>query len=256
MPGTNFSGTLRTSLWTETQSLALSSDGYFATFLGQVTPLTPSVISGADIFLEVTVQGAGALGPRQRLGSVAFAHQASRLEGRPAADFVLGTALSTPGTVNTSTNPVDWSKLKNVPATLASGAVQSRVTGTCSGPAAIQSIAANGTVTCSTPAASIGPPATMYIEGDPAVFTCSTLPLCPTGWLDWMCSQTTGVGGAALIRRCVYEGPMACAVLYLETNQLACAGLVPCPGGWTDAGCNQVNRTGGNTGQRVCYRCR
>ena len=84
--------------------------------------------------------------------------------------------LSDPGTINASDNPVHWTKLKAVPAGLADGLdngvdragfglkknlvpnlefavdttkIQRRVSGTCPAGQAVQAIAADGTVTCS-----------------------------------------------------------------------------------------------------------
>ena len=89
--------------------------------------------------------------------------------------------LAKPGEINKASNPVDWTKLKNVPADLADGddvgsgditsvaagpgltggatagdatlavdtsTVQSRITGSCAQDKALQSVAPNGTVTC------------------------------------------------------------------------------------------------------------
>jgi hypothetical protein len=86
--------------------------------------------------------------------------------------------LAEPGTLNRTDNPVDWTKLKGVPAGFADGLdngvdkagfglklnvfpalafavdtskIQQRVTGTCTAGETIQSIAADGTVACAGP---------------------------------------------------------------------------------------------------------
>ena len=90
----------------------------------------------------------------------------------------LGPLLGDPGTINSADNPVHFTKLKGVPATLADGVdngidragfglkrnlypnlefavdtakIQQRITRACPAGQAVQSIAANGTVTCSAP---------------------------------------------------------------------------------------------------------
>lgn len=64
-----------TVLWTETQQIALS-DGFYATFLGDVAPILPTVFNGAERFLELTIGGT-ALTPRMRINSVAYALMAN-----------------------------------------------------------------------------------------------------------------------------------------------------------------------------------
>ncbi len=59
-----------TPLWTEEQSVPLS-DGYYATFLGEVKPLG-NAFDGSDRFLELAVSGSP-LSPRQRVSSVPYA---------------------------------------------------------------------------------------------------------------------------------------------------------------------------------------
>lgn len=58
-------------LWTESQQLALS-DGYYATFLGRVTPIPGTVFDGSTRYLQLAV-GAEVLSPRQRVASVPYA---------------------------------------------------------------------------------------------------------------------------------------------------------------------------------------
>jgi hypothetical protein len=62
-------------LWSEDQVLALT-DGYYATHLGVVTPINPAMFNGAELFLEVAVNGL-ALSPRQRIGSTPYAMSSS-----------------------------------------------------------------------------------------------------------------------------------------------------------------------------------
>lgn len=76
-------------LWTEPQRLGLS-DGYYATYLGEVTPLSPTLFGLADVWLELSINDA-ALGPRQRVGAVPFA-------------MVCGQALRARG----GRNLIDW----------------------------------------------------------------------------------------------------------------------------------------------------
>ena len=112
---------------------------------------------------------------------VAFAPGAADAHVTPD-DVHLWTAhikprLATVGTINTSTNPVDWTRLKGVPAGFADGAdstgplpgfgltrtsplfypiydrvdqtkIQRRVTGTCGSNSSISSIAQDGSVSC------------------------------------------------------------------------------------------------------------
>lgn len=61
-------------LWTEVQTIALT-DGFYATVLGEVTPLPASVFDGHERFLELAVAGAP-LTPRQHVVSVPYALQA------------------------------------------------------------------------------------------------------------------------------------------------------------------------------------
>jgi hypothetical protein len=135
-----------TPLWAEEQSVALT-DGFYATVLGDTKPLTGNVLDGSERFLEVSVNGS-ALKPRQRVNSVPYAFLATdarnvvggavdassvKVGGRTVVDssgqvlaaagkaFAESTTLAAPGTINDTGNPVDWTKLKNVPPALAAG---------------------------------------------------------------------------------------------------------------------------------------
>jgi len=63
--------TAGSQLWSESQTLGLS-DGYYATFLGIVTPPADSLFAGGSRWLEVRV-GSETLAPRQQIGAVPWA---------------------------------------------------------------------------------------------------------------------------------------------------------------------------------------
>lgn len=81
-----------TARWTETQNMALT-DGYYATYLGEVKPLPASAFAGSELFLELTVDGT-TLAPRQRIGSVPYAVTCGSLAGRPSDGSSPETALA------------------------------------------------------------------------------------------------------------------------------------------------------------------
>jgi hypothetical protein len=132
------------TLWTESQTVSADSSGVFSCLLGARKPVTVSF--GAETWLEVEVNGE-VLQPRRELASVPYAFMAQEaldavhathasdadsLDGRDAGAFAEAshnhddryytqTDLSTAGTINQTGNPVDWSKLKDVPTSLADG---------------------------------------------------------------------------------------------------------------------------------------
>ncbi len=59
-------------LWEEIHSSVPLDNGYFGVMLGNITPLTSSVFSGMERWIQVTVDGGSPL-PRQRLASVPYA---------------------------------------------------------------------------------------------------------------------------------------------------------------------------------------
>lgn len=58
-------------LWSEEQQLGLT-EGFYAAYLGNSKPLAASILAGADLYLELSVDGQ-ALSPRMRVASVPFA---------------------------------------------------------------------------------------------------------------------------------------------------------------------------------------
>jgi len=82
-----------TALWSETQTLGLS-DGYYATFLGLVSPPADGLFDGGAQWLEVRV-GSETLVPRQRVGIVPYAATAQNVSGGSASVTSLKVAGQT-----------------------------------------------------------------------------------------------------------------------------------------------------------------
>jgi hypothetical protein len=132
------------TLWTESQTVSADSSGVFSCLLGARKPVTASFVG--ETWLEVEVDGE-VLQPRRELASVPYAFiarealdavhathasMADSLGGLDAGAFAEAShdhddryyteaELNTGGTINQAGNPVDWSKLKGVPAGLADG---------------------------------------------------------------------------------------------------------------------------------------
>ena len=107
--------------WTETHNPTTNSVGVVSVILGTTTPLTISF--GEPLWLEVEAQSEILL-PRRELVSSPYALHAidsDYLGGNLAGDYALEADLSASGTVNNPANPVDWTKLKSVPAGFADG---------------------------------------------------------------------------------------------------------------------------------------
>jgi len=108
-------------LWNETQNVTTNSIGVVSVVLGSVTPL--AVDFSTTRWLEVVVNGE-IMTPRRELVAAPYArqaHNADNLGGTAAASFALSSTLSAAGTINSPGNPVDWTKLKSVPAGFADG---------------------------------------------------------------------------------------------------------------------------------------
>ncbi|MFZ1946071.1 MAG: PSA repeat domain-containing protein [bacterium] len=126
------SAALGALLWADTTMVTASSDGVFSVVLGGERPIT---IGGADsCYLEIEVDGE-ILAPRRELVSVPYALRAAGadslgdlpVEAFAAAEhshddrYAIASELEAPGTINQAGNPMDWTKLKSVPAGLADG---------------------------------------------------------------------------------------------------------------------------------------
>ncbi|MBD3290387.1 hypothetical protein GF337_16405 [candidate division KSB1 bacterium] len=124
-----------TQLWTETQLVSVV-DGLLNVLLGDVTPIPYSVFDGSDRWISLQVAGDPEMEPRKRLVSVGNAYKSydsDMLEGHSSSDFSMAThdhdsryyqqsQLNTnDGNVNQTSDPVSWSKLKDVPAGFADG---------------------------------------------------------------------------------------------------------------------------------------
>jgi hypothetical protein len=127
-----------TQLWTESQSAEADANGVISVVLGSATPI--DIDFDGPVWLEVAVDGETLL-PRREVASVPFAFYAEKadvaenadsLGGQPSGSYSVEghnhddryyteSELNTPGTINTVTNPVDWTKLKGVPAGFADG---------------------------------------------------------------------------------------------------------------------------------------
>ncbi len=83
------------NLWSETQSLVLSADGTYSTFLGEVSSIPTSVFEASGSkYLEIQVNGGTPLTPRQPINSVPYALVARSVKG----GTVDATALKVNGT--------------------------------------------------------------------------------------------------------------------------------------------------------------
>src|SRR5262249_1978458 len=107
----------------ETTCTAAVNNGYYGVLLdgakasGCGAGLTAEVLSAyPERYLQISVDGV-VLSPRLRVRDVPTAAIATRSLGTDA----LTARLAQAGTLNASTNPVDWTQIKNVPAGFADG---------------------------------------------------------------------------------------------------------------------------------------
>ncbi len=108
-------------LWTESTTVSADTNGVFSVVLGSVNPI--DIAFEGPAFLEVEID-AETLSPRRELVSSPYAFTAMNAEnlgGLPSSEYATGDELSVAGTINTPSNPVDWTQLKNVPSGFADG---------------------------------------------------------------------------------------------------------------------------------------
>ena len=67
------------ALWTESHPSVAALDGVYDVVLGATTPITPAVVAGGSLFLQITVNGE-TLVPRQRLVAVPYALRAAEAD--------------------------------------------------------------------------------------------------------------------------------------------------------------------------------
>ncbi len=68
-----------TALWSESHTGVAVQDGVYQVSLGATTPLTPALLAGGSLHLEISVDG-NTLAPRQRLLAVPYALRADTAE--------------------------------------------------------------------------------------------------------------------------------------------------------------------------------
>ncbi len=126
-------------LWTETHDVATNSIGVASVVLGSTNPI--HLLFSVPLWLQVEVEGE-VMDPRRPLTAAPYARRAGEadhaseadqavnsdhavssdeLDGIPASAWALDDDLWQPGTLNNPANPLEWTKLKSVPAGFADG---------------------------------------------------------------------------------------------------------------------------------------
>ena len=117
-------------LWTETHNVVTNSIGVASVVLGSEDPI--HLLFSVPLWLQVEVDGE-IMEPRRPLVAAPYAMRAQRtdyadnalsaeqLDGIPASAWALDDDLWQPGTLNNPANPLEWTKLKSVPAGFADG---------------------------------------------------------------------------------------------------------------------------------------
>jgi hypothetical protein len=111
-----------TAVWTETHNTTTNGIGVVSVVLGDSDPL-PFMDWLGITWLEIEVDGQ-VMSPRRQLTAAPYAFMTfdtMRFGGASPSEFATDEELSASGTINTPSNPVDWTMLKNVPSGIADG---------------------------------------------------------------------------------------------------------------------------------------
>ena len=121
------------SLWNETHNVTTNSIGVASVVVGSTNPI--HLLFNVPLWLQVEVDGE-VMTPRRPLAAAPYARRADEadhavdsdhavsadeLDGIPASAWALDDDLWQPGSLNNPANPLEWTKLKSVPAGFADG---------------------------------------------------------------------------------------------------------------------------------------
>ncbi len=119
------------ALWTELHVAVPVDDGLFNVILGRYTAIPDSLFERDELWIGITIGNDPEIDPRMRLTSVPWAIRAGVADSALTASGIPShnhddlyyneNELNTSGVINDPSNPVDWTKLKNVPAGFADG---------------------------------------------------------------------------------------------------------------------------------------
>lgn len=114
-------------LWEEVHTPQIDN-GLFNVILGIHISIPDSILYSPELWMQITVDDNPPIEPRMRFTSVPWALRAAHADTVstfPEHDhdsvYFTKSELQTPGTINDPSNPVDWTRLKSVPAGFADG---------------------------------------------------------------------------------------------------------------------------------------
>jgi hypothetical protein len=116
------------ALWVEAHPGVPIDDGLFNVILGGTVAFPDALFGTAPRWMGVTVDADVEMRPRTQITSVPWAFRTALADSSIAVPshnhdsrYYTMPQLNTPGTINSPSNPVDWTKLKGVPAGFADG---------------------------------------------------------------------------------------------------------------------------------------
>jgi hypothetical protein len=118
-----------TPLWTEQHDSVLVGTGVFSVVLGSITSIPDSLFAEVDRWLGIVVNTDPEMTPRMRITSVPYAFETSIADSARSIPehnhndlyYQKDELSDNDSTINDPSNPVDWVKLKSVPAGFADG---------------------------------------------------------------------------------------------------------------------------------------